>query len=71
METKDELSDLAMAFNKIAEELQASHDQEANMEKAVGIKVTARTKEMEETINALEQKVKNRNHHCAECNGLF
>jgi len=60
LETKDEFSELANIFNKIAEELEASRDQEANAEKFVGIKVQARTQELEETINALEQKVKNR-----------
>jgi nitrogen fixation/metabolism regulation signal transduction histidine kinase len=60
LETKDELADLANAFNKIAEELQESREQAQNAEKSVGIKVKAKTQEMEETINALEQKVKNR-----------
>lgn len=60
LETKDELSELAKVFNKIAEELEASREQEKNTEKSVGIKVKARTKDLEETINALEQKVKNR-----------
>lgn len=60
LKTKDELAELAKVFNKIAEELQASREQEANTEKSVNIKVKARTKELEETINALEQKVKNR-----------
>ena len=60
LETKDELSELAKIFNKIAEELEASHEQEANTEKSVGVKVRARTKELEETISALEQKVGNR-----------
>jgi len=60
LETKDELSELANIFNKIAEELQVSHDQEANVEKSVGIKVKAKTQELEEIISALEQKVKNR-----------
>jgi len=60
LETKDELSELANVFNKIAEELQESQEQETNAEKSVGIKVKAKTQELEETINALEQKVKNR-----------
>lgn len=60
LETKDELAELARIFNKLAEELQASHAQEANMENSVNIKVKARTKDLEETINSLEQKVKNR-----------
>ena len=60
LESKDELAELADAFNKIAEELQASRDQGANTEKSIDIKVRARTQELEETINALEQKIKNR-----------
>lgn len=60
LETKDELAELAKVFNKIAEELEMSHIQEENTEKSVNIKVKAKTKELEETINALEQKVKNR-----------
>ena len=60
LETKDELAELAGTFNKIAEELEASHEQQENAEKSVNIKVKAKTQELEETINALEQKVKNR-----------
>ena len=60
LETSDELSELAGALNKIAEELEISRLREMNMEKTVGIKVKAKTQELEETINALEQKVKNR-----------
>jgi HAMP domain-containing protein len=60
LESKDELSELAEVFNKIAEELKVSREQETNIEKSVGIKVKARTKDLEETIGALEQKVKNR-----------
>lgn len=60
LETKDELSELARAFNEIAEKLEISEQQGEDLEKSVSIKVKARTKELEETINALEQKVKNR-----------
>jgi methyl-accepting chemotaxis protein len=60
LETKDELAELAIAFNKIAEELEASHDHEENAEKSVDLKVKARTQALEETIDALEQKVRNR-----------
>jgi methyl-accepting chemotaxis protein len=60
IETKDELSELAELFNKIAEELETSRGREEDVEKSVGIKVVARTRELEETIKALEQKVKNR-----------
>jgi len=54
--TKDELAELAKVFNKIAEEMEAMQ----NMEKTINVKVQAKTKELEEVINALEQKVKNR-----------
>ncbi len=60
LETKDELSELANTFNKIADELRASREQEKNIEKSIAIKVRARTQALEETINALEQKIKNR-----------
>ena len=60
LETKDEFSDLARIFNKIADELEKSRSETATTEKSVGIKVKARTQVLEETINALEQKIKNR-----------
>lgn len=60
LETKDEFSELAKTFNKIAEDLQTTHDEAVNAEKSIGIKVQARTQELQETINALEQKVRNR-----------
>ena len=60
LETKDEFAELAKAFNKIAEELETSHQNEASTEKSVDIKVKARTQALEETINALDQKVRNR-----------
>ena len=60
LETKDELAELARVFNQIAEELETSRAQEESAEKSVGIKVQARTQELQETINALEQKIKNR-----------
>ena len=60
LETKDEFSELGRVFNKIAEELETSHAQEASTEKSVDIKVRARTQALEEIINALDQKVKNR-----------
>ena len=60
LETKDELSELGGAFNKIAEDLERSHEVEENTEKSVDIKVKARTQALEETIDALEQKVRNR-----------
>jgi len=60
LETKDELSELARVFNKIAQELEESRILQGETEKSVDIKVKARTQALEETINALEQKVKNR-----------
>jgi len=60
LETKDELSELAKVFNKIAENMEYSKTEQENTEKSVGIKVRAKTQELEETIEALEQKVKNR-----------
>ena len=58
--TKDELAELAKVFNEIAEKLEESRDQTEKTERSVDIRVRARTKALEETINALEQKVKNR-----------
>jgi methyl-accepting chemotaxis protein len=60
LETKDELSDLAKAFNQLAERLESSQIKEENTQKSVDIKVRARTQELNDTINALEKKVQNR-----------
>lgn len=60
LETKDELAELAKAFNEIAEELESSRYQKESTERSVDIKVRARTQALEETIKALEQKIKNR-----------
>ena len=60
LETKDELSELAAVFNKIAEEMQESYEQQHQSEKEVDIKVKAKTHELEEKIEELGQKVKNK-----------
>ncbi len=60
LENKDELGELARVFNKIADEFEQSKNANESVEKSVDIKVKARTQALEETINALEQKVKNR-----------
>lgn len=60
LETKDEFEELSKAFNKIAEELQESHTATEKAEDVADLKIRAKTKELEETINVLEQKVKNR-----------
>lgn len=59
-QSKDELGELARVFNKIAEEFEQSKSEAETLEKSVDIKVKARTQSLEETISALEQKVKNR-----------
>lgn len=60
LESKDELSELAKAFNEIAEKLEQSQNNEEQTEKSVDVKIRARTQALEETIIALEQKIKNR-----------
>lgn len=60
LEDKDEIGELAKMFNKIAEELEKSRACQNNEEKTIDIKVRARTRELEETITALEQKINNR-----------
>jgi len=60
LDTKDEIEELAKIFNKLAEELQESSVREKNTEQSVDMKVRAKTQSLEETINALEQKVNNR-----------
>ena len=59
---------MAKTFNKIAGELEESHVKEENTGKSVDIKVRARTQALEETIDALEQKVRNRT---AELQGMI
>lgn len=59
-ETKDEFGELARIFNKIATDLEESKLNAEKTEKSVDIKVKARTQALDETINALEQKIKNR-----------
>jgi methyl-accepting chemotaxis protein len=58
--TKDEMEGLAQIFNKIAEDLQRTRTQEENTQKSVDLKVRAKTQILQETISALEQKVRNR-----------
>lgn len=60
LESKDELGELAKAFNELAEKLEENKSAIETAEKGVDIKVRARTESLEEIINALEQKVKNR-----------
>ncbi len=60
LETKDELGELSKVFNKIAQDLEESKSANMIAEEATDIKVKARTQALEETISALEQKVRNR-----------
>lgn len=60
LETKDEFGELGKIFNKIAEDLEESKTAGVRAEGSIDIKVKARTRALEEIINALEQKVRNR-----------
>lgn len=59
-DNKDEISELARVLNKIAEELEQSHQETERTKQFVDVKVRAQTKSLEETITALEQKIRNR-----------
>jgi len=60
LETKDEFEELAKSFNKIAEELEKSYAATEKAEDIASVKIKARTQELEEEINNLEEKVRNR-----------
>ena len=67
-ESKDEIGQLAVAFNKIANQLEESNTENENTKKSVGIKVEAETQGFKETIGALEQKVQNRTLELSKIN---
>ena len=71
LETKDELSELARAFNQIAEKLEESKCLEEQTEKSVDMKVRAKTRALEETITALDQKIKNRTIELERANEIL
>lgn len=60
LETKDEFEDLAESFNKIAEEMERSHEAAREAEGMADMKIRAKTRELGEEIINLEEKVKNR-----------
>jgi len=60
LETKDELCELAKALNQIASELELNQEEKKQAQELIDISVRARTKDLEEVIKNLEQKVKNR-----------
>lgn len=69
LDGKDEIGELARVFNKIAEELERSKSETVTLKRSVDMKVQARTQALEETINALEQKVRNRAIEFQKMNG--
>jgi methyl-accepting chemotaxis protein len=69
LETKDELAELADILNKIAEELQENHIDEEIIEKTTEMKTKARTEALNETIMALEQKIRNRTNDLEKITG--
>src|SRR3989339_190908 len=60
LETKDEFGELSKIFNKIAQDLEESKQAGSRAEESIDIKVKAKTQALDETISALEQKVRNR-----------
>lgn len=60
LETKDEFEQLANIFNQIAEELEKSHSLVEKTKYTVNIKIRAKTKELENVIESLEQKLKDK-----------
>ncbi len=56
----DELVQLAQAINKIADELQKTHQEKEQIKYSVGQKVNSLVKPVHQTIEALEQKVAHR-----------
>ncbi len=60
LENKDEFGQLANIFNRIADQLEESSNENEKIKKSVGIKVEAETQSLKETINALEKKIQNR-----------
>lgn len=60
LETKDEFEELGRSFNKIAEELEKSHATAETAENVADVRIRAKTQELEEQINNLEEKVRGR-----------
>lgn len=60
LHTKDELAELAELINQIAEELEETHIDDKMIEKSADIKAKARTQVLEESVGALEEKVRSR-----------
>ncbi len=60
LETRDEFGELAQAFNRIAEKLKDSRGQAIKAEEVADVKIRAKTKELEDIVGGLEQKVRGR-----------
>ncbi len=60
LDNKDEFGQLANIFNRIADQLEESSNENEKIKKSVGIKVEAETQSLKEVIDALEKKVQNR-----------
>ena len=60
IQTNDEIAELGIAFNQMAEELKKYHSTLEESEIVLKVKVRARTKELEELTKSLESKVKKR-----------
>ena len=60
LEAKDEFAELAKSLNQIADKLERSHNEASTAESMADIKIRAKTHEMEEEMDVLENKIKNR-----------
>lgn len=60
LQTRDELSELAEVLNHIASDLELNQEEKKQSQELIDISVRARTKDLEEVIKNLEQKVRNR-----------
>ena len=64
--TNDEIEDLGTAFNQMTEELERYHSASEESKAILQIKVKARTKELEELAEGLDNKVKDRTKRLEE-----
>ena len=60
LETKDEFEQLSEIFNKIAEELEKSHSTAEQAKDIAEVRIRAKTQELGEIINNLEEKIRGR-----------
>lgn len=60
LHSKDEIGELTKIFNKIAEETEKRNDENETLKISADIKARTRILILEEVVNALERKIKNR-----------